>query len=313
MKDGMNNKLVTLIGGGGFLGRYIAQALLKSGARVRIAQRDPRQAFFLKPQGGLGQTQFVAADVTRPETIARAVHGADGVVNLVGTFAGNLTRIHVDGARAVAEAATANGAALVHVSAIGANADGDSAYARSKGAGEDAVRAACPAATILRPSTIFGREDQFVNRFAALIARLPVVPVLRGAARFQPVFVGDVARAAVAALADPGTFGGRTFELGGPEVLTMLELNQRIAAHTGRSPHFLAVPDAVGSLLAALPGTPISTDQWKLLGHDSLVGSGAEGLEALGVARTPLDAVAPDWLVRYRKAGRFSLIGSTAG
>jgi NADH dehydrogenase len=313
MKDGMDNKLVTLIGGGGFLGRYIAQALLAAGARVRIAQRDPRQAFFLKPQGGLGQTQFVAVDVTRPDTIANAVHGADGVVNLVGTFAGNLHRVHVDGARHVAEAAARVGAALVHVSAIGANANGDSAYARSKGAGEDAVRAACPAATILRPSTVFGREDQFVNRFAAMIAALPVVPVLRGGARFQPVFVGDVARATVTALADPGTFGGRTFELGGPEVLTMLDLHRRIAHHTGRSPHFVALPDALGGVLAALPGTPITADQWKMLGHDSVVGAGAEGLIALGVAATPLDAVAPEWLVRYRKAGRFGMIGRAAG
>ena len=309
----MDNKLVTLIGGGGFLGRYIAQALLAAGARVRIAQRDPRQAFFLKPQGGLGQTQFVAVDVTRPDTIANAVHGADGVVNLVGTFAGNLHRIHVDGARHVAEAAAQAGAALVHVSAVGANADGDSAYARSKGAGEDVVRAACPAATILRPSTVFGREDQFINRFAAMIAGLPVVPVLRAGARFQPVFVGDVARAAVTALADPETFGGRTFELGGPEVLTMLQLHQRIAFHTGRSPRLVALPDALGSLLAALPGTPITADQWKMLGHDSVVGAGAEGLAALGVAATPLDAVAPEWLVRYRKAGRFGMIGRAAG
>ncbi len=309
----MDNKLVTLIGGGGFLGRYIAQALLAAGARVRIAQRDPRQAFFLKPQGGLGQTQFVAVDVTRPDTIANAVHGADGVVNLVGTFTGNLHRIHVDGARHVAEAAAQAGAALVHVSAVGANGDGDSAYARSKGAGEDAVRAACPAATILRPSTVFGREDQFINRFAAMIAGLPVVPVLRAGARFQPVFVGDVARAAVTALADPETFGGRTFELGGPEVLTMLQLHQRIAFHTGRSPRLVALPDALGSLLAALPGTPITADQWKMLGHDSVVGADAEGLAALGVAATPLDAVAPEWLVRYRKAGRFGMIGRAAG
>ncbi len=313
MKDGMDNKLVTLIGGGGFLGRYIAQSLLAAGARVRIAQRDPRQAFFLKPQGGLGQTQFIAVDVTRPETVANAVHGAYAVVNLVGTFAGNIAGIHVDGARHVAQAATANGAALVHVSAIGADANGVSTYARTKGLGEEAVRAACPAATILRPSTVFGREDQFINRFAGMIARLPVVPVLRGWARFQPVFVGDVARATVAALADAETFGGRTFELGGPEVLTMLELHQRIARHVGRTPHLVALPDAVGGALAALPGTPITNDQWKMLGRDSVVGAGAEGFAALGISPTPLDAVAPEWLVRYRKAGRFSLIQRAAG
>lgn len=309
----MNDKLVTLIGGGGFLGRYIAQALLKAGARVRVAQRDPRQAFFLRPLGGLGQTQFVAADVTRPDTISRAVHGADGVVNLVGTFAGNLQRVHVEGARAVAQAAAQNGATLVHISAIGADADGDSNYARTKGAGEAAVREACPGATILRPSTVFGREDQFVNRFAAMIARLPIVPVLRPDARFQPVYVADVAAAAVAALADPDAGGGDTFELGGPEVLTMLDLNQRIARHIGRSPRFVPLPDAAGSALASLPGTPVSADQWKLLGHDSVVAAGARGLDALGVRPTPLDAVAPGWLVRYRKAGRFGLIDRATG
>lgn len=310
----MNDRLVTLIGGGGFLGRYIAQALLKTGARVRIAQRDPRQAFFLKPLGGLGQTQFVALDVTRAETVARALHGADAVVNLVGTFAGDLHKVHVDGARTVAEAAAAAGvSALVQLSAIGADAGADSIYARTKGAGEDAVRAAFPAATILRPSTVFGREDQFVNRFAGMIAALPVVPVLRSATRFQPAYVGDVATAVVAALDDPATFGGRTFELGGPEVLTMLELHQRIAQHIGRTPRFVPVPDLGGALLAALPGSPISGDQWKMLQHDTIVSMSADGLEALGVARTPLDAVAPGWLVRYRKAGRFGLLERAGG
>ncbi|MBW6525002.1 complex I NDUFA9 subunit family protein [Sphingomonas sp. RHCKR47] len=304
----MNNKLVTLIGGGGFIGRYVAQALLKAGARVRIAQRDPRQAFFLKPLGGLGQTQFVAVDVTRPETVARAVEHADGVVNLVGSFEGNLDRIHVEGARAVAEAAARMGVgALVHVSAIGADADSASNYARTKGEAEAAVRAAFPHATILRPSTVFGREDQFINRFAGMIAKLPVVPVLRSEARFQPVYVGDVANAVVAGLSDSARFGGELYELGGPEVLTMLEIQQRIASHIGRNPTFLPLPDAVGGLLASVPGGPLTGDQWKLLQRDSVVSAG-EGLTAMGLARTPFDAIAPGWLVRYRKAGRFSLL-----
>lgn len=312
--DGVKDKLVTLIGGGGFLGRYIAQALLKSGARVRIAQRDPRQAFFIKPLGGLGQTQFVAADIARPETIARAVAHSDAVVNLVGTFAGNLQRIHADGARAVAEASAQAGVdALVHVSAIGANSASPAAYARTKAAGEAAVREAFPAATILRPATVFGREDQFVNRFAGMIAVLPVVPVLRAGARFQPVYVGDVAQAVVAALGDPERFGGHVYELGGPEVLTMLELHQRIASAIGRTPAFVPLPDAAGGLLAALPGGPISRDQWKLLQRDTVVSDGAEGLEALGVARTPLGTVAPGWLVRYRRAGRFAQLGDANG
>ena len=303
----MKDKLVTLIGGGGFLGRYVAQVLLKAGARVRIAQRDPREAWFLKPLGGLGQTQFVATDVTKPDTIARAVSGADAVVNLVGSFTGDLNRIHVTGARNVAEAARAAGAStLVHLSAIGADEHAPSLYAQTKGAGEAAVRAAYPEATILRPSTVFGREDKFINMFAGMIAALPFVPVLRPNVRFQPVFAGDVGDAVTAAMADGAQFGGRTFELGGPDVMTMMELHQWIARMIGRQRSFVALPDAAGALLAALPGAPISRDQWKLLQRDSIVGDGAEGLQALGITPTPLAAVAPGWLVKYQRAGRFA-------
>ncbi|WP_066782270.1 complex I NDUFA9 subunit family protein [Sphingomonas sp. CCH5-D11] len=303
----MRDRLFTLIGGGGFLGRYVAQALLATGARVRIAQRDPREAWYLKPLGGLGQTQFVAADIARPETIERAIAGADGVVNLVGSFTGDLDRIHVAGPRALAEAARRAGVgALVHVSAIGADANAEAQYARTKGAGEAAVREAFPAATILRPSTVFGREDKFINMFAGLIARLPVVPVLKPNTRFQPVFAGDVGDAVAAALRDPARFGGRTFELGGPDVLTMMELQQWIARQIGRAPSLVALPDALGGMLAALPGAPISRDQWKLLQKDTVVAPGADGLEALGITPTPLAAIAPGWLVRYQRAGRFA-------
>ncbi|WEK44449.1 MAG: complex I NDUFA9 subunit family protein [Candidatus Sphingomonas colombiensis] len=307
----MKDRLVTLVGGGGFIGRYVAQALLAAGARVRVAERDPRDAWFLKPLGGLGQTQFVAADVTRPETVARAVAGADHVVNLVGSFTGDLRRIHVDGARAIAEAATRSGVeSLVHVSAIGADVDSASLYASTKGAGEAAVRAAFPNATIVRPATVFGREDQFINRFAGMIARLPVVPVLRAETRFQPVFVGDVAAAIVAALNAPARSGGHVYELGGPDVLTMAELHRWIAQAIGRDPAMPALPDIAGQLIAALgflPGAPITADQWKLLQRDTVVTSGAEGLAALGVTPTPLASVAPGWLVRYRRAGRFAV------
>ena len=309
----MKDNLVTLVGGGGFLGRYVVQALLTAGARVRVAERDPRRAVYLRPQGALGQIQFVAADVARPDTVARACEGADAVVNLVGTFTGDLRRIHVGGARAVAEAAAASGATLLHVSAIGADPASDSLYGATKGEGEAAVRAACPQAVIFRPSTVFGREDQFLNRFAQLIARLPIVPVLRAPARFQPVYVADVADAVVAALADPERFGGRTFEFGGPEVLTMIALQRWIAAAIGRSPEFVALPDAVGGAIAALgflPGAPITADQWKMLGHDAVAAPGSEGLEALGVTPTPLEAVAPAWLVRYRRSGRFGKLAA---
>ena len=170
-----------------------------------------------------------------------------------------------------------------------------------------AVRAAYPSATILRPSTVFGREDQFVNRFAAMIARSPVIPVLRAGARFQPVFVGDVAAAAVAALGDPAKYGGRTFELGGPDVLTMAALQRWIADAIGRDPMFVELPDAAGALLAKVPGGPISADQWKMLQCDTVVADGADGLVALGITMTPLAAVAPGWLVRYRRNGRFAI------
>lgn len=302
----MKNKLVTLIGGGGFVGRYAVRALLNAGARVRVAQRDPRHAWFLKTQGGLGQTQFVAADVTRPDTVARAVAGADVVVNLVGVMGGAMDRVHVDGARTVAVAAARAGAgALVHVSAIGADPGSAAAYGRSKGEGEAAVREAFAQATILRPSIVFGREDQFVNRFAGMIAASPVVPVLRAPVRFQPIFAGDLGEAIAVAAGDPGRFGGHVYELGGPDVISMGELIRFIADAIGRSPHILELPDAIGALLAKVPGGPITRDQWLMLQQDNVVGAVAEGLAALGIAATPLAAAAPEWLVRFRQQGRF--------
>jgi NADH dehydrogenase len=195
---------------------------------------------------------------------------------------------------------------LVHVSAIGADPNAASSYAQTKGQGEAAVREAFPNATILRPSTVFGPEDRFVNMFAGMVAKLPVVPVLKPGTRFQPVFAGDVGEAVAIALRDPDTFGGRTFELGGPDVLTMLELQQWIARQIGRNPSFVPLPDALGGLLAALPGVPVSRNQWKLLQSDTVVANGADGLAALGITPTPLAAIAPGWLVRYQRAGRFA-------
>ncbi len=300
----MKDKLVTIFGGGGFVGRYVVQALLRGGARVRIAERDPRHAWFLKPLGGLGQTQFVAADVTLPDTVRRAVAGADVVINMVGVLAGDFERIHVAGARNVAEAAAGAGVAtLVHMSAIGADSAAPSAYGSSKGRGEDAVRAAFPGAAIIRPSIVFGREDQFINRFAAMIGKSPVVPVLRAPVKFQPVFAGDVGEA-MAQASDP-RFAGRTFEVGGPDVMSMGEIIRWIARTIGKSPSIVELPDAAGSLLASLPFAPISKDQWLMLQRDTIVAPGAAGLDALGVEATPLQAVAPEWLVRFRRTGRF--------
>lgn len=303
----MKDSLVTIFGGGGFLGRQVAQAVMARGGRVRIAQRDLSTALRVKPLGALGQTQFVAADIRKPASVAHAVQGSDIVVNLVGILAGDFDAFHRQGAANVAKAAADAGArALVHVSAIGADAESPSAYGRSKAAGEAAVKAAFPSATIIRPSIIFGPEDQFLNRFADLISLFPVIPVISGATRFQPVFVSDVAEAIANAAADPGQHGGKTFELGGPQTLSMKEINGWIAGAIGRTKPLIEVPAGVASLLALLPGGPITRDQLAMLGRDNVVAPGALGLEALGVAPTPMGAVADRWMVRYRKHGRFA-------
>ncbi len=303
----LDGQLITVLGGGGFIGRYVVQKLLARGARVRIAEREPRKALFLKPLGGLGQTQFVAADVRDAASVARAIQGSDAVINLVGSF-DDMQAVHVAGAGNIGGAVAAAGiATLVHVSAIGADSDAASAYGRSKGDGEAAVRAAFPAVTILRPSIVFGREDRFINRFAAMIRMLPVIPVIAPNAKFQPVYVGDVADAAVAAL---GAAPGSLFELGGPQLLTMGELQRWIAGATGRSPLFVDIPDVVGSALATglgwAPGAPITRDQWLMLRHDNVVAAGAANLADLGIVPASLASVADGWLVQYRRNGRFA-------
>lgn len=299
--------LVTVFGGGGFIGRYVAQRLLKRGARVRIVARDPRHAFFIRPQGGLGQTQFIAADVTKPESIARAVQGSDAVVNLVGVLTGAFDAIHVEGARNVAAAAAQAGArAFVQMSAIGADRASPSAYGRSKGEGEAAVRAAFPAATILRPSIVFGAEDQFLNRFARMMQLSPVVPVIAPATRFQPVFVADVARAVASAALEPGAHGGHLYELGGPEVLTMRQVNELIARLIERRPLFIDMPDPIAATLARMPMSPLTMDQWIMLTRDNVVSPGAETLAAFGLSATPIETVALDWLIKFQRLGRFA-------
>lgn len=307
----MKDCLVTVFGGGGFLGRQVVQELLSRGARVRVAQRDLATAFRVKPLGGLGQTQFVAADVTRPASVARAVAGSDMVVNLVGILSGDFEAVHHRGAANVARAAAEAGArALVHVSAIGADPESPSAYARSKAAGEAAVKAAFPSATILRPSIIFGREDQFINRFADLIRMAPIVPVMAPETKFQPVYVTDVARAVAQVVEAPGVHGGVTYELGGPQQVSMMELNRWIAQAIGRAGKpLVAVPAAVASVIARLgflPGAPLTRDQWAMLQRDNVAAAGAPGLAELGIRPTPMAAVAEGWLVRFRRHGRFA-------
>ena len=301
--------LITVFGGGGFIGRYVCEALLKTGARLRVAEREPRRAFHLQPLAAVGQVAIVPSDLGRPDTIAPAVDGANAVINLVGIFKGRLDAIHVDGARTAAEAARKAGAsAFVHVSAIGADPASESDYGRTKGLGEQAVQTAFPGATIIRPSVVFGPEDEFTNRFASL-ARLPILPVIAPGTRFQPIYVRDLGRAIAAAALDPEKHGGKTYDLAGPEVMTMRELNARIAAMAGQSPELVDMPDFLSRIMASfgfLPGAPLSNDQWVMLQRDNVAAAGSSGLDAFGIRPTPIGAVAPGWLGRFVKGGRFA-------
>lgn len=308
-ESALYGKVVTILGGSGFFGKHLAQELLTRGARVRVASRNPERAYTVKPLGTLGNVQFVRCNVTRPATLGPAVIGADAVVNLVGAFAGDLDTLQGRGAGRIAEAARAAGVgSFVHVSAIGADAESQTDYARTKAEGEQAVLAAFPAATILRPSILFGPDDTFVNMFAQLIARLPAMPVFAPQAKLQPLFVDDAAEAIAAVLCDPAKHAGKTYEIAGPEVLTMLELNQRIAACEGRNRWLIELPDAVGGAIASLgflPGAPITRDQYALLKAGNVADGAMPGLRALGVNPRPLGLFLDRWLVRYRKHGRF--------
>jgi NADH dehydrogenase len=305
-------RLATVFGGSGFLGRHLVRRLAADGWRLRVAVRDPEAAAFLKPMGDVGQVAPMAADVRDEAAVARAVEGADAVVNLVGILFERGRRtfqaIHVEGAgRIAARAAAAGASRLVHVSAIGAAAGGPSRYAHTKGAGEAAVRAAFPSATILRPSIVFGPEDDFFNRFAALARIAPALPLVGGGrTRFQPVYVGDVAEAIRRALEDPAT-AGRTFELGGPRIYTFRELLALVLAETGRRRALVPLPFAVASLQAAflecLPVPPLTRDQVTLLRSDNVVASGAATLADLGIAATPVESIVPGYLARFRRGG----------
>ena len=313
----LDGKLVCIFGGGGFLGRYISQRLLSSGARVRIAERNVKNAMHIKPLGNLGQTQFASADVTKRDTVERAVHGCDMVINLVGILKGDFENVHVGGARNVAETARDAGCStLLHMSAIGADVNSPSKYGRSKGDAETAVKEAFPDAIIFRPSIVFGREDQFINRFANLMRMAPIIPIIGGGTKFQPVYVRDVADASKIALEYPDNYSGKIFELGGPEVISMADLNRRIADMAGRDPGFVEVPDLIAGIMATctgfLPGAPITLDQFKMLQKDNVVAQKATGLEAFDLKPTPLAAVARGWMESYAEHGRFGARAKTA-
>lgn len=306
--DPLYGKIVTLLGGSGFVGKHVAQELLARGARLRIASRSPKKSYALKLLGNLGQVQFAGVDVTKPESLAAVLAGSDAVVNLVGAFTGNLDAVQGEGAGRIAAAAKAAGAAaFVHISAIGADASSSVAYARTKAEGEKAVLAAFPAATILRPSVMFGPDDNFVMMFGNLVSRLPVLPIFAPQAQLQPVFVDDVALAVAETLGAPQVHGGKTFEIAGPEVISMIDLNKRIAQAACRNRSFAELPDGVSGLIAALPGTPISGDQLKLLKAGNVASGALPGFAQLGITPRPLELFLDRWMMPFRNHGRFGV------
>jgi NADH dehydrogenase len=304
----MNTRSVaTVVGGSGFIGRYVVKRLVAAGHVVRVAVRDPEQAQFLKPMGRVGQVVPLFADITDDATIARAVDGASLVVNLVGILAerrrGDFARVQAEGAGRVARIAAATSVRrLVQMSAIGASSEGPSEYAKTKAAGEAAVRAAFPSATILRPSIVFGPEDQFFNRFGAMAALFPVMPLIAGDTRFQPVYVGDVADAVLQALAR-GEAEGAVYELGGPRIMSFREILGWILAQTGRHKWLMPVPPAAARLLARVPFSGLTSDQLLSLGRDNVADPGLPGLAELGILPTPIELIVPDYLARFRRAG----------
>ena len=304
--------IATVFGGSGFIGRYVVKRLAQRGHVVRIAVRDPEAAMFLKTMGTVGQIVPLAAPVTDDAGVACAVQGADLVVNLAGVLAesGGATfqAIHVDGAARVARLAAAAGVSrLVHLSAIGADPASQSRYGTSKAAGEQAVRQNFPGATILRPSVVFGPEDQFFNRFAGMARMVPLMPVIAGPTKLQPVFVGDVADAVLAALTRTDAVGG-LYELGGPRAMSMRDILSYIMRETGHRRPMIAVPVCLARMQAAilekLPGQLLTRDQLLMLARDNVVASGMPGLADLGIVPTPIELVVPFYLRRFRLGGK---------
>jgi uncharacterized protein YbjT (DUF2867 family) len=315
--------LVTVFGGSGFLGRNVVRALAKRGFRIRVAVRRPELAGYLQPLGRVGQIHAVQANVRYPASVEAAMRDSHIAINLVGILAASgaqsFDAVQAKGAETVARAAAAIDARMVHVSAIGADENSLSAYARSKAAGEQAVLAAVPSATILRPSVVFGPEDQFTNRFAALARISPMLPLIGGGAtRMQPVYVGDVATA-VAEAVDGKARAGATYELGGPEVLTMREIMEIILAITERNRMLIPLPFGLARLQALFlqfaPGAlKLTPDQVELLRSDNVVSDAAKAasltLEGLGIAPDSMEAIAPQYLWRFRAAGQFQRNGA---
>jgi NADH dehydrogenase len=312
--------LVTVVGGSGFLGRYVVERLAETGARVRVAVRHPERAGFLKPLGELGQIGMAKADVATGAGLAAAFEGASAGVNLVGILdergGQRFAAVQAEGAARAAQAAAAAGVrAYVQMSAIGADPASKVPYARTKAEGEAAVLQAMPFATVLRPSLVIGPEDQFLNRFAAMAVLSPVLPVVSGASKFQPVYVLDVAAAVVAALQSEAA-RGQTYALGGPDVMSFKAILAMINRETQRGRMLLEMPNAVARLMGKLgdilPFVPMTSDQFAMLQKDNIVQPGEQGLEALGIEPTPMASFVPAMLARYRASGRFAKASSVA-
>ncbi|MDI3338286.1 complex I NDUFA9 subunit family protein [Defluviimonas aestuarii] len=320
------SKLVTIYGGSGFVGRYIARRMAKEGWRVRVACRRPNEALFVKPYGAVGQVEPVFCNIRDDASVAAAMAGADAVVNCVGTFdksgRNNFDAVQVEGAGRIARIAAKTGVAtMVHISAIGADAQSDCDYSRTKAEGEAAVTAVFPGALILRPSVIFGPEDGFFNRFAGMSRFGPVLPVVGAATKFQPVYVDDVAAAAVKGVL--GQASG-TYELGGPDVASFRDLMEEMLTVINRRRLILNMPFWKARIIAALldfgslvtggliTNKILTRDQVKSLRVDNVVAKGAKGLADLGIEPTPIDAVLPDYLWRFRPSGQYDAIKASA-
>jgi uncharacterized protein YbjT (DUF2867 family) len=318
-------KLVTIFGGSGFVGRYIARRLAKEGWRIRVAVRNPNEAMFVRPYGSVGQVEPVFCNVRDDASVASVLNGADAVVNCVGvlTEAGKntFTAVQADGAERIARMAAAAGVArMVHISAIGADAASESEYSRTKAAGEAGALAHMPNAMILRPSVIFGNEDEFFNRFAAMAGMGPILPIVGADSRFQPVYVDDVAAAAVMGV--EGKAVG-VYELGGPDVQTMRELMHTTLVVVQRRSLVMNIPFWIAKIMATgfkvaqvcslgIIKAPFTKDQIANLRNDNVVAEGAQGFDALGIRPAAMGAILPDYLWRFRPSGQYAEIKNSA-
>lgn len=321
------SKLVTIYGGSGFVGRYIARRMAQAGWRVRVAVRRPNEALFVKTYGGVGQVEPVLCNIRDDASVRKMMQGADAVVNCVGTFdkggKNNFTAVQAEGAGRIARTAADLGVtSLVHISSIGADLNADSDYSRSKAEGEAAILEAFPNAVILRPSVIFGPEDAFFNRFAGMAGLGPVLPVVGADTRFQPVYVDDVAKAAV--LGATGAAAPGVYELGGPDAMSFRELMKEMLTIIQRRRLVLNMPFFVANIMAAgfdflsfvtgglIANRVLTRDQVKSLRHDNVVADGAKGFADLGIQPVTMEAMLPEYLWCYRPSGQYAAIKNSA-